>query len=264
MSIYKTAPAPVIEKEYRRPRRRGAMRTIGQVAGIGAELLRERVNYPRYESRPLTDPDEIIAARRLATDSFVKLGKIDPAKLGPDGLLLSDPLLSRSQFFGTFRDGQLDVTGRFVWDPKMHVRETRMPFEQLPPASVETLDALPSGSSAEIASLAKEPGTPTVATLMLIRQMVNFAYANGITHFTSGLEPRVYPLYKQYFGGAVQRLHPETVEFPGIAGRQVPILVDIGENLEEGLSNQRNGSEKSLGSRATEAAVRAFLASSRT
>lgn len=260
MTLYKAAPP--LETYLAPPKRRRVSHTIGQVAGIASEFLRERANVPKYQSRALEDTDEILEARRLATLTFVRLGKIDPAKVGTDGLLLTDALLDRSQFFGTFHDGELDVTGRFVWDSEMHVRDTRMPFEQLPEESVAILDAIPTGSSAEFASLAKKPGTPTVATLMLIREMVNFAYDHDIRYFTSGLEPRVFPLYKQYFGGAVHRLHPQTVEFPGIAGRQTPILVDIGHNLEEGFENQRSGVQKSLGSRATEAAVRAFLASS--
>lgn len=240
-------------------------RSVHQITGIGLELMRERAGEPRYVARELTTEDEITEARKLATVRFEELGKIGKERIHQEGELrglpVNDPLFERSTFFGVYEGDTLLATARFVWGRDMTVRDTRMPFERLPAEMTALLDNIPRGESAEFASLAKIRGASNAATLKLIREMVHWAYEHDVKYFTSGLEPRVYPLYKTYFGGAVTRLHPRTVVFPGIQGDQVPIIVDLGDTLDDGFEKQARGDEKNLGARMTELAVRAFLRS---
>lgn len=239
--------------------------SVQRISQIGLELTREHTGNPRFVARELTDPYEVLEARRFATSRFLELGKIEAEQVHQDGpqkgLLINDSLLDKSIFFGVYEGDELVATARFVWAKEMTVRDTRMPFDLLTTDMQNLLDEIPRGASAEFASLAKAEGCPNVATLKLIREMVHWSYRKDVQHFTSGLEPKVFPLYSCYFGGAVTRLHPETVKFVGIKGEQVPMIVDLGDSLEEGFDIQAKGPNNNLGARATQFAVRAFLRS---
>lgn len=240
-------------------------RSIRKMSEIGCECMRDRYNKPRFVARELSECREILEARRFAIERFAGLGKIDEASIHQDGehkgLLKRDSLLDRSIFFGVYEGGDtLVATARFVWTPDITIGDTRMPLDQLDERAQRRLEGIPAGRLAEFASFAKTEGASHAAPLKLIREMVLWSYANDVQYWTSGLEPNVFPLYCRFFGDTMTRLHEDTVVFSGINGVQVPILVDLGESLEDGLAVQYSNS-CGIGARATKLAVRSILRS---
>lgn len=210
---------------------------------VFADLMREtgREKLPflqqKYESYNLEDPDEILQARKLATVCFMKLGKINPAEVGDDGVLINDKLLDMSNFFGVFdnrlADREMQATARLLWHPDITVHDMRLPMEHVKEPYNSMFDQYRPGGIAEIGSLAKASGAPTFTTLKLIRSMWRFAGENNIDKLVCGLEPRVLPHYKKLFGSSLHELNDDTIEFPGIIGPQKPLMIDVFHGMED-------------------------------
>lgn len=235
-----------------------AARIVGEMV---SELARERTNsQPRYTAKILESDEEIAAGRRLAIDEFVTRGKIPKEEVDANGLLLDDPFLERSTFFGVYDQAQeLEAVARLIWSPASTIDDMRMPTEKIDPAAAEFLLTAAPGSIAEFGSLAKRHGTPNVATLKLIRRIFRFAQDNDIKTIVCGLEPKLFPAYKQMFGGALKRLHESTIEFPGIHGDQVSLMIDVDASLSYDPSKMYAGA---LGHVAVGTLIRYFMRNS--
>lgn len=209
------------------------LKHFGELVG---ESIREQLpgKPEKYTSRALTSPDEIEAARRLSTTTFVELGKIDPKEVGPDGLLVHDRLLPLSTYFGVFnKAGELEATSRLLWTPELTIDELRLPVGLIKPEYQDYLRGHAPGQIAEIGSLAKaDKDVSTVAVLKLLRSMWTFAGERGVKTFTCGLEPKVFPSFRAMFGNALTELADGTVEFPGIKGQQKPLMIDVWRAVE--------------------------------
>lgn len=227
--------------------------------GMSTELLRETVPglSPRYTTKVLTTDADILAARQLATSRFVEFGKIQEDALNPDGVLEQDPFLPHSVFFGAYEgDTQLLASTRLVWAEDSTVDDLRLPVTRLETPVAEFLLACSPGQIAEIGSLAKLPGTTNLVTLKLLREVLAFADAHDIQYLVCGLEPKILPTYQQLFGGALQRLHPENIQFPGIIGEQSPLIID----LHQSFDHQKEAMQRrKLGERVVGLAVRHFF-----
>jgi len=228
------------------------------VRDITLETAREKLPLlqPHYEAHLLESPEEIHEARRLATLTFSALGKIDSAELGEDGVLRHDSFLDRSSFFGTFVDGEMSVTTRLIWTPDGTVEDLRLPTERIDRDKAIFLKEQPPGTVAEIGALAKVRGSSNVATLKLLREVFGFADQNDIRYLVCGLEPKLYPTYNKLFGGALQRLHDEEIEFPGIIGMQVPLMIDLRHSFEHQKDEMH---KRTLGDRAIGFFVRNYF-----
>lgn len=202
---------------------------VREFGAITTDIVREKLRLPeRYTSRELTSDDEIRQARQLATLSFKALGKIPEHEIGDDGILLNDPLLPMSHFFGTIDRGDtVQATARLLWTPDTVVSDLRLPLDQIKPEYAEYLQSQEPGSIAELGSLAKGRGVPMVATLKLLRSMWAYADEHDIETLVCGLEPKILPRYQSLFGESLKPLTNETIEFPGIHGPQRPLLIDV-------------------------------------
>jgi hypothetical protein len=228
-----------------------------ELRAVVAEIIREKLPIigEKYESRKLEDPLEIKRARQLATQVFARLGKISPEDLDDEGILKHDVILPISTFFGTFEGDKLSATGRLLWDEDTTIDNFRMPIDNIDQVHADFLRDQPAGSIAEIGSLAKADGSRTVAVLKTLREMWTFADRNEITTFTCGLEPNVLARYEAMFGAALTLLSEETVEFPGIHGQQVPIMIDVRDSVHR----QRGTQHKSVSQRIERAVVGPFI-----
>lgn len=233
-------------------------KSLELVRDIAFEAAREKLPLlqPRHEAHVLESQEEIHAARELATRTFSELGKIDKDEIGEDGVLKHDPFLESSTFFGTFADGKLEVTTRLIWSPDGTVEDLRLPTERIDPNKAIFLKEQLPGTVAEIGALAKIHGTSNLATLKLLREVFGFADQQGIRYLVCGLEPKLYPTYNKLFGGALQRLHDSEIEFPGIIGMQVPLVID----LQHSFDHQKDEMHKrTLGERAIGFFVRNYF-----
>jgi hypothetical protein len=207
---------------------------VGRMAGeIVREISREKTGrHTQYSSDMLVDAEDIKQARKFAVQQFVALGKIDPTEVGEDGLLGNDPFLENSTFFGV-RDahGELSVVARLIWNEGTTIDDMRLPTDRINPEDAQQLLNAQPGQIAEFGSLAKLAGISNIATLKLIREVFSFAKKNDIETIVCGLEPKLYPAYCRIFGGALRRLHPENIEFPGIHGEQVPLMINVKDSL---------------------------------
>lgn len=191
-------------------------------------------SYTSQQLDELTDQDRIVEVRRFATQRFVDLGKISADAVGDDGLLVHDNLMPMSTFFASYRKDKLQATARLLWREGSTVDQLRLPLEQINTSRAEALlDDRQTGKIAEIGSMAKVAGAPTVANLELLHSMWRFAVEKDIGSFVCGLDPNIYPSFRAMFGDALEPLtdgpidRPRTVEFPGIHGPQVPLRIDV-------------------------------------
>lgn len=226
---------------------RRLFRRARELGGIVEHAV--RVEVPgftgRYTSQQLTDDSQIAEVRQFATERFVDLGKIDKGEVGEDGMLVDDRLLPLSTFFGCYKDGQLQATARLLWHEGCSIDELRLPLDQISPDSRLDLETsyLP-GKVAEIGSMAKKKAAPSIANLELLHSMWEFASKNQIEAFVCGLDPKIYPWFRAMFGNALQQLsdgpadEPGTVEFPGITGPQVPLLIDVNRAIADQRSTE--------------------------
>lgn len=210
----------------------------------------------RYKMRRLTVAEEIDTALALATGSFVEHGKISEEEVDPaTGLLRKDEMLDRRIVFGCYRNDQLLATGCLVHAPHMAVTESRMPVEQLSAESAAMFLSVPDGQLAEVASVAKVPGTPSIALLGLLYEMVRYCqHSLGVQYLSCGLEPRALRKYKANLGGVIHELAPgQTVYFPGIQTPQCALLFKVGEHFditrENILKAETNGLHDSISRR---------------
>lgn len=196
---------------------------------IGVERAQ---SFGRYSAEVLEDPDDIAAARLLATAEFVRLGKIDASMVGPDGILYVDRFFESSVFFGVkdkkSEDEEIVATGRLIIpDHETAQAGLRLPMELLPEESVARIMSYEPGTFGEFGALAKARGTRQIATMYLIRKMLAYSMENGISKWVCGLEPKIYPEFKRRFLGALTELSEEDIPFPGIQGDQTALELDI-------------------------------------
>lgn len=238
-----------------------SFRVAGEIVG---EMIRDATPglHTRFRAEALDREDEkrIRAARKLATDVFVRLGKIDPEKVGEDGLLINDHLLPVSTFFAVYNnredDGEPVATCRLLWTPESTVEDYRLPLEQIDPEKANILTDQPIGTVAELASLAKKPGASPMTTIWLMRRVWDYAKAHGIDLLECGLEPKVYSYFREIFAGAIEPLTGHTVEFPGIHGQQQPLVIYV----KEGAQRQKEISRhEPIARRASRFAIRSFI-----
>lgn len=212
-----------------------------------------------FNSEYLQDESAIHAARALATKSFVALGKIDKEEVDEEGVLIDDPILPISNFFATYdiRNNQIMATSRLLWGPDVSVNELRLPLEQIDDEYAEKLLHMDKGKVAEVGSLAKIQGAPNVTVIKLLSAMWRFAGDNNIDQFVCGLEPKVYPSFKNMFGDAVEPMSRDTVTFPGIHGEQIPLITDVRRAAEK----QHSTEVSTITQRMTRFAIRHYITS---
>lgn len=212
------------------------------------EILEERhrEQSPRLEERymggVLSDSDKIKEARRVATSLFVRLGKIPPSEVDEDGILKHDHVLPISTFFGVYKKGEdLQATTRLLWGDSITVDQLRLPIDSIDDDKRVFLESQRPGSIAEIGSLAKsDKSVSGVAVLKLLRYIWNFAGEKNIEIFVCGLEPKLYPRFREQFGDALIRLSESNVTFPGIKGEQVPLMIDVRRAVENQDSSEHS------------------------
>ena len=225
---------------------------------LTTEMAKERLPYfdESYQARQLTDSDEIHAARSLSTKRFVELGKYHKAAVTPEGLPLYDPMYELSTFFASFQDKEMIASTRLLWSDTATISDLRLPTDEIDIPMRDFLHTQAPGSIAEIGSLAKRPGVSKIATLKVLREVFLFASEHDIDYFVCGLEPNVLPTYERLFGGALTKLSDETVEFPGVNGEQVPLLIEA----QRAFGKQRQEmQQRTLGERAIGFGVRHFF-----
>lgn len=229
---------------------------------IGSEWIRETVPgmEPRIETRPLTDEAEIYRARQLATQCFKELGKIDSREVNEDNVLIHDPFLPYSTYFGAFENEAMRATTRLIWSEASTADDLRLPVDALDPQWRDFLRDQTPGSIGEIGSLSKEKGSSNVTTLKVLRELFGFADDNEVQYLVCGLEPKVVErLYSKLFGGALQPLHNDHIAFPGIEGVQVPYIIDLPRAFSD--HRERQATRRTLGERAVGMMVRNYFKS---
>lgn len=241
---------------------RKQFKKVKNITGYAAELASDYYGFgSRYETRVLTDEEDITEARIFATQTFADLGKISRSKIDIEtGLLKNDTLLDNSVFLGVYEKGEMLGTVRMVTGPEMTVEDTRMPMEQLPQESRDLLRSLEPGTYAEVGAAAKKRGVGPAAMLRLNRELFRTAHKMGIKNLGFGLEPQVQSLYKDYSGGLMRHLNNgENVYFPGINGPQAPYLMQIGENIDDSIEGQRSDKGQSTVKRLVRRAVAQYF-----
>ena len=225
---------------------------------LTSEMAKERLPYldESYQARKLTDDNEVQVARSLSTKRFVELGKYHQAAVSPEGIPLHDPLYDMSTFFASFQNDEMIASTRLLWNESATINELRLPTGEINSGIRDFLHSQAPGSIAEIGSLAKRPGASKIATLKVLREVFLFASEHDIDYFVCGLEPKVLPTYERLFGGALTRLSDATVEFPGVNGDQVPLLIEP----QKAFGKQRQEmQQRTLGDRAIGFGVRHFF-----
>lgn len=241
------------------------MRTAKQLRllrDIGSEWVRESIpnGHPAIEARPLADEHEVYCARQLATLCFKELGKIDGHEVNEDNVLIHDKFLPYSTYFGAFQDGEIRATTRLIWSPETTVDDLRLPVDALSSDWQDQLRTEAPGMIGEIGSLSKLRGTSNVATLKVIRELFGYADRHDVRYLVCGLDPHVVEkLYAKIFGGALQPLHDQQINFPGIQGGQMPYIIDLPESFRD--HREGSSTRQSLGERAVGMFVRNYFKS---
>lgn len=214
----------------------------------------------KYQARQLSDPYDIQQARQLSTKKFVNLGKYTPQAVTPEGLPRHDDYLPISTFFASFDTANDDMLAavRLLWSETATVDDLRTPVELLDEDKQELLLGQQPGNVAEIGSLAKKSGVSQLVTLKVLRELFAFGNQHDIKYFVCGLEPKVLPTYERLFGGAITRLVEDTIEFPGVVGPQVPLLMEPKRAFGKQRQEMR---QRSLGGKALGFGVRHFFKS---
>ena len=188
------------------------------------------VEHESYTIGHLESPEDIDAARKLATQGFKDLEKIPEEAVDEEtGLPKKDVLHDSSTYFGIKDEqGNMVATVRYFWRPDSKITDSRMPLDQLPPDSAAMLNGRRPGAIAEIGNLFKRPGVSHIDMMLMLAEMIGEANSKGIESFTTGLEPNVYERsFRDVFGGSLKILSPHTVTFPGVIGEQVPLMINI-------------------------------------
>src|SRR5690606_6948540 len=206
----------------------------------------------------VTNAAEIKSVRQFTTSRFIEYGKIQPSQVSDDGVPINDPYHEVAEYFACYdgTSGQIQAAARLIWSPDCTVDDLRTPADILPSASRELLESIPPGQVAELGSLSKAKGVSTVTSMKVLREVFLFAARNRIDHLVCGLEPEVYPKFKQMFGAALHRLSDEEIEFPGIIGNQVPLHIEPMRAYAEQRAQMQH---RTLGERATGLMVRTFF-----
>ncbi|QAY59539.1 hypothetical protein ET475_05770 [Microbacterium protaetiae] len=205
------------------------MRTVVDVV---EESVRDRVPIlgGRYSGRELTDPAEIVDARRVGGEVYVHRHKLDHADLDAQGLPKRDDHTAESTYFGVYdRSARLLASDRVIWSPTSTLAAFRVPLSALRTTLRNQLSQLRPGAVAEVGTLIKAPGAPTVAVIKLLRCMWSFASDHGIEFFVCGLEPKLYPHFQRMFGDALINAGPagETFSVDIVKGRQIAFMIDV-------------------------------------
>ena len=143
-----------------------------------------------FRCRSLTDPAEIAAAKRLQGRAYVRQGHLPPESLTRDGFLPwhDDPPADRVTWFGVFgAGGDLVATGRMITGDRL-------------PA----LLGRPGGPGVvEPAGLAKEPGAPPVATLLIVRAFYRDSLRRGDRRWVMTVAPALRTTLCRVVPGAI-------------------------------------------------------------
>jgi hypothetical protein len=134
------------------------------------------------ESRPLTEPGDILAARRLQAAEYVRAGYVAESALAADGTLraVADPWAPHAVYFGAFdEEGAVRATSRVLPNDA----GLRLPTLQLPtidPAVRRRLEQVRPGRLGEISALARQRDAGAEYPRAVFRQMWRFALEHGV------------------------------------------------------------------------------------
>jgi hypothetical protein len=144
-------------------------------------------------ARLLTNDSDILAARRLYVTEHLKIGYLEPDVVAADGTLIpqADPWLEHSRYFGAFDpDGTMRAACRLILDTAPDPLPT-MQLDTVDLGMRRTLEALPVGSLAEVASLAAQPGAGRAFPRALFRAMWRDGMARGETAWVLNVDAPV-------------------------------------------------------------------------
>lgn len=234
------------------------------LADIGAEWVRESIEgmQPRYTAASLDGlPEEVLRARRLVADRYVKLGKVTLEQIGADGTIATDEFADKSRYFGVYdQAGDMVATTRMIWSSDSTADDLLLPLGALPGKEAEALRALAPGRVGEIGGFVKEPGVPTLATLKVMRELFHYAHQQDVQYVVCGLDPvMAEKFYARIFEWAFQPLSNEDMAFPGYKGVQRPYKIDVPATFGRERAEKRQVS--SLGERAVSLFIRGYFRS---
>ncbi len=196
-----------------------ALRLGGEIA---AEVALERLfDKGKYNARALQEYKAIEKSREFTRELT--------------GASLADLFYKRGygNYFGAYRgsDNTQVAAGTLFWNRAATIEDLRTPPRQFDPAVADYLRQLPTGSVAEIGSMAKVRGKVSkLATMAVYREMFCFAEENDIRYFVAGLHPSIWPAYKHMFADGVRLMHApdKRVYPPGAKGAEkMGVVLDV-------------------------------------
>jgi hypothetical protein len=142
------------------------------------------------ESRILTEESEILAARRLQAEEYVRVGYVPASAVTDEGTLnpVVDPWVPYSDHFGAFDgDGVLRATARVISN-RVAARLPTLLLPTVDPVLRDRLEAFPPGALGEIAALARDRAAGREFPRALFRAMWLFALESGLAVYVLSVD----------------------------------------------------------------------------
>lgn len=215
---------PSVVKSYKR--------FIDSIRAIRA--IRHADRLPYYAEQ-LSAEDRLLARKMLAK-AYLERGGITKSALNPDGTLnkFNDPYQARSYYFGVkdARDrARLLMAARLIVPENGDISTLQLHLEDLSPEGRRRMNEAGGRNMAEFASFVKDPSVrgaeSGVASLFLMRSMLDASLAMGIKTWVFGIRPEIATKYYKLFGPVMESLgegvhlgHFTTTVF-------IPYMVDV-------------------------------------
>ena len=157
-----------------------------------------------FRCRVMTDPAEIAAAKRLQGEAYVRHGHLDAARLTPEGWLPWHDDPPAAAWFGVF-GARLVAAARLIGPGRL-------------PALAHCPVPGP-GPVVEPAGLAKAPGAPLIATLLIYRAFYRESLRRGDRWWVMTVAPALRATLRVVVPGALtigSRAVTMQEQFPGV------------------------------------------------
>lgn len=180
-----------------------------------------------YVAKVAKSSEEIYVARKLHADTYMRLGMIDDSHLDSSGLIKKDidKFIDRSTYFivKDRRTNKIVVSARLIKAENNNYSTLQVNVDSLDRKTKNEFENL-SGEIYEFASLVKAKGTPTIATILLYKEVLDYSKSNVNHVWIFGLNEKINPAFASRFGHSLHRLSG-TAKLGSFSATFIPYVV---------------------------------------
>jgi hypothetical protein len=204
------------------------LKTLKQLSALPLILKKDD---PRYEARLATESSELLSAKMLHAEVYLRRGFITADQI-VDGVLspVHDPYQLEADYFIISRVGEVVATARQIRPQENRLDSLPLLKHLRLNTYGEMLVTLPNASFVEISGLAKRQGESTIAVLTLYRELWRYSRSVSHDHWIMACDEAVYKQLKFLFGNALKAIGPRSFY---MGSHVIPATLEITTSSEQ-------------------------------